>query len=312
MQTLVQHILKEEKKILEARGNFTLLMVCLEDAIKIIASQVRKSGLADIFGSTGKKNEYQEEIQKLDQLSNDILIQMLKGSGQASALFSEELAEPVQLNSEGDYEVFFDPLDGSSLIETNGSIGTIFSIYRRGDKVLRAGVNQVAAGYALYGSSAMLVYTTGNGVNGFTYDPAVGSFILSHPNMQIPQNGKIYSLNEGYSDLYDEALKNYLKKLKRSNPPYKLRYMGSMVGDMHRTLIKGGIFLYPADANNPNGKERLMFEANPFALLAEQAGGMSLSGDKRTLEIEPQSIQDQTPVVMGEKDEVEKYLKIVS
>ena len=308
MTTLIQFILNEERKILQASGNFTLLLTCIEDAAKIIASKVRQNGLIDIVGATGEKNSYNEEIQKLDQISNDILIKILSKSGQACVLASEELAEPIYLDNNGDYIVFFDPLDGSSLIETSGVIGTIFSIYKKdGDNILQAGKKQVAAGYIVYGSNTMFVYTSGQGVNGFTFDASIGSFLLSHPNIQIPESKKIYSINEGYSNLYGAKLQNYLKLLKEDS--YKLRYIGSAVGDIHRTLLQGGIFLYPADSKNPGGKERLMFEANPLAFIVEQAGGASYSGDGITLDIQPKSIEDQVPLVLGSKKEVEKYLR---
>jgi len=309
MTTLIQHILREERKILQASGNFTLLLTCLEDAVKIIASKARQNGLINIVGATGKKNAYNEEIQKLDQISNDILINMLSESGQACVLASEELAEPIYLDNDGDYIVFFDPLDGSSLIETSGVIGTIFSIYKKSDdNILQAGKKQIAAGYIVYGSNTMFVYTSGQGVNGFTFDSSIGSFLLSHSNIQIPQSKKIYSINEGYSNLYDTKLQDYLNSLK--NDSYKLRYIGSAVGDVHRILLQGGIFLYPADAKNPNGKERLMFEANPLAFIVEQAGGMAYSKNGNTLEIEPKSIEDQVPLAIGSKNEVEKYINL--
>ncbi len=309
MTTLIQHILREERKILQASGNFTLLLTCLEDAVKIIASKARQNGLINIVGATGKKNAYNEEIQKLDQISNDILINMLSESGQACVLASEELAEPIYLDNDGDYIVFFDPLDGSSLIETSGVIGTIFSIYKKSDdNILQAGKKQIAAGYIVYGSNTMFVYTSGQGVNGFTFDSSIGSFLLSHSNIQIPQSKKIYSINEGYSNLYDTKLQDYLNSLK--NDSYKLRYIGSAVGDVHRILLQGGIFLYPADAKNPNGKERLMFEANPLAFIVEQAGGMAYSINGNTLEIEPKSIEDQVPLAIGSKNEVEKYINL--
>jgi len=310
MKTLIQHILREEQKILDAKGNFTILLACIENAAKIIGAKVRQNGLIDITGATGEKNAYDEEVQKLDQISNDILIEMLSESEQASVLASEELAEPIYLDNNGEYIVFFDPLDGSSLIETSGVIGTIFSIYKKtGDNILQEGNKQVAAGYIVYGSNTMFVYTSGQGVNGFTFDASIGSFLLSHPNIQIPQAKKIYSINEGYSNLYDNNLKNYLKKIK--NAGYKLRYIGSAVGDVHRTLLQGGIFLYPADAKNPTGKERLMFEANPLAFIVEQAGGVSYSGEQKTLDIQPESIEDQVPLVLGSKEEVEKYINLI-
>lgn len=310
MTTLIQYILQEEQKFPNAKGGFTLLLTCIEDAAKIIASHVRKSGLVNIYGATGKKNIYNEEIQKLDQFSNDVLVNMLTTSGQAYALASEELPEPIILNNSGDYIIFFDPLDGSSLIETSGVIGTIFSIYKKdGDNVLQPGKNQIAAGYILYGSNTMFVYSCGNGVNGFTYDASVGSFLLSHPNIQVPEEKNIYSINEGYSNLYDEKLQKYLHTLK--NNSYKLRYIGSAVGDIHRILIQGGIFLYPADITNPQGKERLMFEANPLAFIIKQAGGAIYSADCEPLDVQPESIEHQVPLILGSKKEVEKYLNFI-
>ena len=310
MTTLIQFILNQERRILKASGNLTLLLTCIEDAAKIIGSKVRQNGIIDIVGATGERNAYNEEIQKLDQISNDILIKILSESGQACVLASEELAEPFYLDNDGDYIVFFDPLDGSSLIETSGVIGTIFSIYKKnGDNanVLQAGKKQVAGGYIVYGSNTMFVYTSGEGVNGFTFDSSIGSFLLSHPNIKIPESKKIYSMNEAYSNLYDDKFQDYLKSLK--NDGYKLRYIGSAVGDVHRILLQGGIFLYPADAKNHQGKERLMFEANPLAFIIEQAGGISYSGNGSTLNVQPKSIEDQVPLILGSKKEVEKFIK---
>ena len=310
VNTLTEFILKEERQQKNATGSFTLLMTHIENAVKIIASHIKRSGLVDIIGQTGNKNSYYEDVQKLDEFSNRLLIDILAESGQVGTLASEELAEPIVVNNKGKYNVFFDPLDGSSNIDVNISVGTIFSIYHNDGKLLQSGRKQVASGYTIYGSSVMFVYTFGNGVNGFTLDPGIGSFLLSNPNIKIPESKNIYSINEGNFDLYKPAVRNYLNAIKKEEKPYKARYVGSMVADIHRTILKGGIFLYPEDTKQPHGKERLMFEANPFSLIVEQAGGLSLSNNKPTLDLIPESIEQKIPVVLGSKLEIEKYLKL--
>lgn len=307
--TFTDFVLEEEHQLPHATGNFTLLLIQIEQAAKIIASHVKASGLVDILGTTGKQNSFQEEVQKLDEFANTLLVKTLTQSGQTYALISEEMPEPLFTPKayKGDYVVFFDPLDGSSNIDVNAPIGTIFSIYKRGETLLTPGKEQIAAGYILYGSSVMLVYTTGKNVNGFTLDPAMGSFLLSHPDIQIPEDGTIYSLNEAYFPLYDKALQNYLTHFKQQ-PKASARYIGSMIADVHRTLLKGGIFLYPTDTNHPKGKLRLMLEVNPMSLLTTTAGGLAVATDIDPLDIVPTHIHERAPIVLGSKKLVEAYL----
>jgi fructose-1,6-bisphosphatase I len=307
--TLTEFVLAEEKNVRGATGRFTLLLNQIAEASKIIASHVKRSGLADIMGVTGKTNTYDEATQKLDEYSNALLTEMLTGSKQASLIASEELEKPIETGiQDAEYTVFMDPLDGSSNIDVNISIGTIFSIYHKKDGKLQPGKNQVAAGYILYGSSVMFVYTCGNGVNGFTLDPAIGSFILSHPNIQVPPEKKEYSFNEGKYHLVDDKVQKYLNAIKKEEKPYQQRYVGSMVADVHRILLKGGIFLHPSDKKMPNGKLRLMYEVNPFAFIVQQAGGSFVSGSENPLEISPTEYHQRVPIVIGSKKEVEKFL----
>ncbi|MGH7245537.1 MAG: class 1 fructose-bisphosphatase [Candidatus Levyibacteriota bacterium] len=307
--TLTDFILEEEKKYPRATGSLTILLTEIENAAKIIASHVRESGLTDILGKTGKKNSFQEEVQKLDEYSNTLLIETLTKSGQVHAVASEELAEPIYAPQDyaGKYVVFFDPLDGSSNIDNNCPIGTIFSVYEKSETMLQKGEKQIVAGYIMYGSSTIFVYTTGHGVNGFTLDPAVGSFLLSHPDIKIPEKGDIYAINEGYASLFDENVINYLEHVKKDGK-YKARFVGAMVADVHRTLLKGGIFIYPKDKKHPDGKLRLMYEVNPMSLLVEQAGGIAISGDINPLTIIPTSVHQTVPIALGSKENVQEYL----
>ncbi len=308
--TLTDYILREQAKFPKATGRFTILISQLENASKIIASHVKASGLVDIIGKTGNTNTFGEEVQKLDEFSNKLLVDTLIGSGEVFAVVSEEMPEPVFAPKEtaGEYIVYFDPLDGSSNIDTNCPIGTIFSIYHKDGGLLQPGNKQVAAGYIIYGSSVMFVYTFGHGVNGFTLDPAIGSFLLSHPNMKIPSDGNIYSINQAYEALFSDSTKKYLEHL-RTEAKSKLRFVGSLVADAHRTFIKGGIFLYVEDKKQPEGKLRLMIEVNPFAFLTEQAGGKAIStGGKNPLDIIPKHIHELSPFVMGGKKNVEQFL----
>jgi fructose-1,6-bisphosphatase I len=304
-------ILEQERLYPNATGSLSRALVAIESATKVIASHVRMAGLADILGMAGKKNIQGEEVQKLDELSNNLLIQYLSQSGEFFALASEELDEPIfpEEGKDAKYVIAFDPLDGSSNIDVNISIGTIFSIHRRVNSdvsdFLQEGYKQVAAGYVIYGSSTMLVLSTGNGVNGFTLDPAVGMYLLSHPNMKIPEKGKIYSINESNDKKWiDAGLKEYIESLKDEG--YTSRYIGSMVADVHRTLIKGGIFAYPADVKNKNGKLRLLYEASPMAFLTVQAGGIATTGKEDILNIKPTDIHQRVPVFLGGKYEMEK------
>lgn len=304
--TLTQFILSEEKKQPDASGDFTLLLIHIQEIGKIIASHIKRTGLVDIVGKTGNVNAYDEEVQKLDEYSNKLFVDVLSETGLVSWIASEELKDPILVNKNGKYMVFFDPLDGSSNIDINVNIGSIFSIYKTCDTPLQKGSEQIAAGYILYGTSVMFVYTAGNSVNGFTLDPSIGSFILSHPNIKIPEKGNIYSLNESNLEKTNEKTQKYIKDLKHEG--YKSRYVGAMVADLHRTLIKGGIFLYPTDSKNINGKLRLMFEVNPFSYIVKIAGGESISQDNNPLNIEPQKIDQRVPIIIGSKYEVEKYI----
>lgn len=307
--TFTDFVLEEEHQLPHATGNFTLLLIQIEQAARIIASHIKASGLVDILGTTGKKNSFQEEVQKLDEFANMLLVKNLTQSGQTFALISEEMPEPLFTPKAyaGDYVVFFDPLDGSSNIDVNAPIGSIFSIYKKSDSLLQPGKKQLAAGYILYGSSVMLVYTTGKGVNGFTLDPAMGSFLLSHKDIQIPETGTTYSLNEAYFPFYDTALQDYLTNFKQK-PKASARYIGSMIADVHRTLLKGGIFLYPTDTNHPQGKLRLMLEVNPMSLLISNAGGLAVAIKEDPLEIVPTHIHERAPITLGSKKLVEEYL----
>jgi len=308
--TLTDYIIEEQRKFPKAHGNFTSLMTQLENASKIIASHVKASGLVDIQGKTGNTNTFGEEVQKLDEFSNNLLVDTLINSGDVYAVVSEELEKEIYASKEkaGEYIVYFDPLDGSSNIDTNCPIGTIFSIYHKDGGLLQPGNKQVAAGYIIYGSSVMFVYTFGQLVNGFTLDPSIGSYLLSHPNMQIPENGNIYSINQAYESLLTVPNQSYLQNL-REEANYKLRFVGSLVADAHRTLIKGGIFLYPADKKQPEGKLRLMIEANPFAFLIEQAGGVALGeNNKNPMEQMPEKIHQRSPFIIGSKKNIEHFL----
>lgn len=310
--SLIEFILEDQRKVKDAKGNFTLLLTQLEYATKIIASHVRKAGLVDILGKTGATNVYQDEVQKIDEFSNNLLVETLLSTDQVFAVASEELEEPIySKNKQGEYVVFFDPLDGSSNMDVNISIGTIFSIYHKSDSLLQPGNKQVAAGYALYGSSDMFVYSCGHGVNGFTLDPQIGSFLLSHPDIKIPKIGNIYSVNESNSLYWEKGMQEYVQSLKTQEKPYKARYIASMVADVHRTLLKGGIFLYPADKKTPQGKLRLMYEVNPMSYVIMQAGGRAVSSAGNPLDIVPTSLHQKTPIVLGSPQDVETYQSFI-
>ncbi|MBI4096881.1 MAG: class 1 fructose-bisphosphatase [Candidatus Levybacteria bacterium] len=305
--SLIEFILAEEKKAHGATGTLTLLLTHIDYATRIIASHIARAGLVDILGTAGKKNIYQDEVQKLDEQSNQLLIDILSSTGVVSILASEELEKPIHVDTKGKYMVFFDPIDGSSNIDVNASVGTIFSIYHTSGSLLQPGKKQVAAGYVIYGSSTMFVYACGHGVNGFTLDPTIGSFLLSHPLITIPEKGNIYSVNEGNAILWDEKIKAYIDRLK--NKGYKSRYIGTMVADLHRTLLKGGIFLYPKDSKHPQGKLRLLYEVNPAAFLITQAGGMAVSHGKDPLTLIPSSLHQTAPIALGSKHEVSLFAK---
>jgi len=327
--TVTEHLLWHQKESPMATGRFTRLLNELILAAKIISREVNKAGLVDILGFTGEVNVQGEEVRRLDEFANRVLIHRLERAGVLCAMASEENADLIEIPPSfpmGDYILIFDPLDGSSNIDVNVSIGTIFSIYRRlgasgkrvtMDEVLQKGSRQVAAGYFVYGSSTMMVYTTGQGVHGFTLDPGVGEFLLSHPNIKIPEKGKIYSVNEANWSYWDEPTRQVISYFKspenERGEPYTLRYIGSLVADFHRNLLSGGIFMYPADFRNskkPRGKLRLMCEANPLAMIVQEAGGLATDGINSILEIEPQELHQRVPLFIGSKRDVLKVAEI--
>ena len=296
-----------------ASGELSQLLRDIALASKVVNREVNKAGLIDIMGAVGATNLTGDQQQKLDVLANIRFTRALARGGEVCALVSEESETFVDLNNHGKYVIAIDPLDGSSNIDVNVSIGTIFSIYRRKsamgtpirtEDIMQRGIEQVAAGYILYGSSTMLVYTTGHGVHGFTYEASLGEYFLSHPDMQIPEDGKIYSVNEGLYNSFDEPMKRYLGHCKDSC--YTARYIGSLVADFHRNLLKGGIYIYPGTSKDRRGKLRLIYECNALAFLAEQAGGKATDGERRIMEIEPQSLHQRTPFYVGSKKMVEK------
>lgn len=294
-----------------ASGELSQLLRDIALASKVVNREVNKAGLIDLAGSQGTGNMTGDQQQKLDVLANIRFTRALAKGGEACAIISEESDSIVDINNYGKYVIAIDPLDGSSNIDVNVSIGTIFSIYRRKSKagtavndedILQKGSNQVAAGYVLYGSSTMLVYTTGFGTNGFTYDPGLGEYFLSHPQMKMPTDGTIYSVNEGLSNSFSEGILKYLEVCKQRN--YTARYIGSLVADFHRNMLKGGIYIYPGTKKSPKGKLRLMYECNALAFVAEQAGGIATDGKKRILELTPTSLHERTPFFVGSSNMV--------
>jgi fructose-1,6-bisphosphatase I len=296
-----------------ASGELSQLLRDIALASKVVNREINKAGLIDIMGAMGSQNSGGEQQQKLDILANIRFTRALTKGGEVCAIISEETESYVDLNNEGKYVIAIDPLDGSSNIDVNVSIGTIFSIYRRvspvgqpiqQEDILQSGSEQVAAGYILYGSSTMLVYTTGHGVNGFTYESTLGEYVLSHPDMSFPETGRIYSINEGSSNSFSEPVNSYIQFCKDEN--YTARYIGSLVADFHRNILKGGIYIYPATAKDKKGKLRLMYECNALAFIAEQAGGKATDGVNRILEIKPKDLHQRTPFYVGSKKMVEK------
>ncbi|CAN6355029.1 unnamed protein product, partial [Urochloa humidicola] len=318
LMTITRHVLNEQTRYPESRGDFTILLSHIVLGCKFVASAVNKAGLAKLIGLAGETNVQGEEQKKLDVLSNEVFVKALVSSGRTCVLVSEENEEAIFVDPalRGKYCVCFDPLDGSSNIDCGVSIGTIFGIYMIKDKdtvtlddVLQPGTNMLAAGYCMYGSSCTLVLSTGNGVNGFTLDPSLGEFILTHPNIKIPKKGKIYSVNEGNAKNWDAPTAKYVEKCKfpqDGSSPKSLRYIGSMVADVHRTLLYGGIFLYPADQKSPNGKLRVLYEVFPMSFLMEQAGGQAFTGKQRALELAPTKLHERSPVFLGSYDDVEE------
>jgi fructose-1,6-bisphosphatase I len=325
--TLPRHILEGEKLHPEATGELSAILLQLGLAAKIISLEVNKAGLADILGFAGSSNSSGDQVKKLDMFAHDTLLKAMDHGGHFCVMASEEEEDIIHLPPDkkiGKYVLLFDPLDGSSNIDANISIGTIFSIYKRisaGDGLgtledcLQEGYKQEVAGYIVYGSSTMLVYTAGHGVHGFTLDPAFGEFILSHEDIKIPKHGRIYSLNEGNYFSWPKGLKNYIKYLQANyfeGKPYQARYVGSMVADIHRTLLYGGIFIYPGDRRNAKGKLRLVYECNPVSFIVEAAGGRATNGSRKILELKPESLHERTPIFIGSEEDVllvEKFLK---
>ena len=322
--TLGEFIIKCQEEYPEATGALTSLFSSIRLAAKIVHREINKAGLGDITGAAGDENVQGEQQQKLDVFANRKFIKALSARGVACGIASEEEDNYVTFNEEHNkdalYVVLMDPLDGSSNIDVNVSVGTIFSIYKRvsppgvpvtSSDFLQPGRNQVAAGYVIYGSSTMMVYTTGNGVNGFTYDPSLGMFYLSHPDMRMPEDGKIYSVNEGNYIRFPQGVKRYIKYCQEedraTNRPYTSRYIGSLVSDFHRNLIKGGIYFYPSSSSYPDGKLRLLYECNPIALLAEQAGGRAIcAAGQQILDIQPNELHQRVPFFVGSKNMVDK------
>lgn len=322
LQTLGEFIIDKQEDFLYSTGELSRLLSAIRLASKVVNREVNKAGIADIIGQAGNVNIQGEAQQKLDVIANDIFVGALSQREIVCGIASEENDDFIEIQPSENghlskYVVLIDPLDGSSNIDVNVSVGTIFSIYRRitepGTPVqledfLQKGVNQVAAGYVIYGSSTMIVYTTGNGVHGFTLDPSIGTYYLSHPNLKFPKTGKIYSINEGNYIKFPQGVKNYLKycQMEEADRPYTSRYIGSLVADFHRNMLKGGIYIYPSYANAPNGKLRLLYECNPMAFLAEQAGAKATDGFNRILEMEPTSLHQRVPFFCGSVEMVEK------
>lgn len=327
VKTLGQFIIEKQTDFPYAKGELSRLLRDIGIAAKIVNREVSKAGLVEILGETGEVNVQGEQVKKLDVFANEQFIAALKAGGECCAIASEENEEIIPINSEvsknAKYVVAIDPLDGSSNIDVNVSVGTIFSIYRRislsgpgtTEDFFQRGTEQVAAGYVIYGSSAMLVYTTGKGVNGFTLDPSIGEFCLSHPNMKIPKSGNIYSVNEGNYLHFPEGVKKYIKfcqeEDKSSSRPYSSRYIGSGVADIHRNLIVGGIYIYPTTTKSPKGKLRVLYECNPLAFIIEQAGGIATDGVKRILEIDVSELHQRTPLFIGSESMVKKAMEFL-
>ncbi|TVP81740.1 class 1 fructose-bisphosphatase [Thioalkalivibrio sp.] len=321
--TLNEFIINRQEEHPEAKGDLSRLLHHIGVAAKIVNKKINKAGLVDILGEAGEVNVQGEEVKKLDVFANDHFMAAVKASGEVCAIASEENQEIVTFNDglsrDGHYVFCMDPLDGSSNIEVNVSVGTIFSIYRRispaGERAhvsdfLQSGHRQVAAGYVIYGSSTMMVYTTGNGVDGFTLDPGIGEFCLSHPRIRTPDDGRIYSINEGNYVHFPMGVKRYIKYCQEIDPeshrPYTSRYIGSLVSDFHRNLLMGGIFIYPETQSAPKGKLRLIYECNPIAYVAEQAGGMASNGTTRTMDIVPSDLHQRVPFYVGSSRMVDK------
>ena len=321
--TLGEFVIDRQKDFPGSSGELSRILSAIRLASKIVNQEINKAGVAtDILGAAGSENIQGEQQQKLDVYADEKFIKAIEARGVVCGIGSEENDDYIAFESEkcqnGKYVLLMDPLDGSSNIDVNVSIGTIFSVFERKSEIgnkaelkdfLQIGDKQVAAGYVIYGSSTMLVFTTGNGVHGFTYDPGIGTFILSHPDMKFPDNGKIYSVNEGNYNNFNQGVRRYIKYCQEidasTNRPYTGRYIGSLVADFHRNLIKGGIYMYPATTAAPNGKLRLLYECSPLAFLAEQAGGSASTGTERVMEVEPTELHQRVPYFIGSKEMVE-------
>jgi fructose-1,6-bisphosphatase I len=323
--TIQRHIIEQQDLHPAATGDFTRLLWDLILAFKMISREVNRAGLAAILGLAGKENVQGEQVTKLDDYAQDRIFEQMDHGGHLCCMASEESADLIPIPErfpKGKYVLLFDPLDGSSNIDVNASLGTIFSIHRKRtpgadgtvEDCLQKGSAQVAAGYVVYGSSTMLVYTAGRGVHGFTLDPSLGEFLLSHENIVIPKRGKSYSINEGNEQSWDEGTRRYIRHLKKkdaaTNRPYSLRYIGTLVADFHRVLLKGGLFLYPADCSDPakpKPKLRLLYEVAPMSMIAEHAGGAATTGRERVLDIQPTNLHQRAAVVLGSPEDVREY-----
>jgi len=322
--TLEQFIIDNQESVASSTGAFSRLLRDISVAAKLVNWHMRRAGIVDVFGSTGEINVQGEVQAVMDALAHKEFVRALRRGGECCMIGSEEHSEAIPMRAgeveQGKYIVLLDPLDGSSNIEVNVSVGTIFSIYHLPDGVteatvdaaLQPGVQQVGAGYVVYGSSTILVYTTGHGVNGFTLDPSIGEFLLTHPDIRIPDDGDMYSINEGNYESFELGLKKHIKWMQQERPdakrPLSTRYIGSFVADFHRNLLKGGLYMYPATHKNPSGKLRLMYEANPLAFIVEQAGGMASTGSQRIMEVVPTALHQRIPLFIGSSKMVETAL----
>lgn len=326
--TIERFILDQQQSYPDATGALTSILYDMCLAAKIIASKTTRAGLSDILGSAGKENVQGEVVQKLDEYADDIIFKLNDHTGRLAVMASEEHEDTIPIPehfSVGPYVLVYDPLDGSSNIDVNVSIGTIFAIYRRKtaggpgtlEDCLQKGRDIVAAGYVIYGSSTMLVYSTGQGVHGFTLDPTIGEFFLSHPNIRIPDKPKFYSVNQGYEQFWSEGVKRYTEWLQgkdKTSKPLSLRYIGSLVADFHRNLLTGGVYYYPADSKDPEqptGKLRLVYECAPMAFLAEQAGGAASTGTERILDLQPTELHQRVPIFVGNSELVAKAQEFI-
>lgn len=325
--TLIEHITLSQRNFPQATGSFTMLMQAIALATKAIAREVNRAGLGELMGVSGRRNIHGEQVAQLDEFANETIVNNLIRCGEVCTLASEELAVPIRLPSHPTprpYAVVFDPLDGSSNIDVAIPVGTIFGVYRRVsandslgtlEDILQPAAKLVAAGYAMVGSATMFVYSSGHGVHGFTLDPNLGEFLLSHPNLKIPATGKVYSVNTGNRSNWPQATQAAVDAFERPGDgrrPHSQRYVGSLVADAHRTLLRGGIFMYPSDDKSPDGKLRLLYEAGPLAFLFDQAGGAATNGQQEILNLQPKTPHDRTPLILGSRSDVDRYMQTTS